>query len=117
MSVSCSTPGGPVRRSRRRPALEVLVVGGLLAFGVIAWEHTIHAYLLGRSDTLGANLGHWLRDSFLALLRDIERVCTRCRDARRCWRELEAGTAAEHCHEFCPNAGTFDDLVEYSLGR
>lgn len=45
------------------------------------------------------------------LLRDVERVCTRCPRASRCQRELDAGTAAQHCHEYCPNAGTFDDLV------
>jgi hypothetical protein len=45
------------------------------------------------------------------LLRDVERVCTRCLRATRCRRELEAGTAAQHCHEYCLNAGTFDDLV------
>jgi manganese oxidase len=55
------------RRAGGRPAREVLVVGTLLAFGVIAWEHSIHAYLLGQADGLAANLQHWLRDSLLAL--------------------------------------------------
>ena len=67
MSAIHSGVGGPARRVRARPPMEVLLVGSVLAFGVIAWEHTIHAYLLGQSDTLGANLVHWLRDSFLAL--------------------------------------------------
>ena len=58
-----------------------------------------------------------LQQSFVTLLRDVERVCTRCNATRRCARELAAGSAAAHCHEYCPNAGTFDDLVEYSMGR
>ena len=52
-----------------------------------------------------------LRLSFGTLLRDIERVCTSCRVAGRCRRELEAGTAALHYREYCPNSGTFDDLI------
>lgn len=55
-----------------------------------------------------------LRHSFGTLLRDVERVCSRCRATGRCRRELEAGTAAEHAHEFCPNAGTFDDLIDFA---
>jgi hypothetical protein len=58
-----------------------------------------------------------LRNSFLKLLRDAERVCALCRDTRRCQRELNAGTAVAHCHEFCANAGTFDDMIEYNMGR
>ena len=53
-----------------------------------------------------------VRRAFATLLRDVERVCTRCETAGRCRRELDVGMAAEHCHEFCPNAGTFDDLLE-----
>ncbi|HSR22446.1 MAG TPA: hypothetical protein VLW53_02765, partial [Candidatus Eisenbacteria bacterium] len=64
MRAVSSGTGGPCRRAAAR---EVLLVGGLLAFGVIAWEHAIHAYLLGASDTLAGNLVHWLRDSLLAL--------------------------------------------------
>jgi hypothetical protein len=52
-----------------------------------------------------------LRHSFGTLLRDIERVCSCCRAAGRCRRELEAGTAVTHYREYCPNALTFDDLV------
>ncbi|HEY7201097.1 MAG TPA: multicopper oxidase domain-containing protein, partial [Candidatus Dormibacteraeota bacterium] len=46
---------------------EVALVGGLLAFGVIAWEHVLHYYLLGLSDTLAGNLAHLLRDGLLAV--------------------------------------------------
>jgi hypothetical protein len=52
-----------------------------------------------------------LRHSFGTLLRDIERVCSRCRFAGRCRRELEAGSAPVHFRGYCPNAGTFDDLI------
>src|SRR2546429_9260777 len=48
-------------------AREIALLGGLLAFGVIAWEHVLHAYLLGHSDTLAGHLQHWLRDAALAL--------------------------------------------------
>ena len=43
------------------------LLGAVLAFGVIAWEHAVHAYLLGHVDTAGGHLRHWLRDSLLAL--------------------------------------------------
>src|SRR5258708_21841909 len=46
---------------------EIALVAGLLAFGVIAWEHALHAYFLGHDDTLAGNIGHWLRDAALAL--------------------------------------------------
>ncbi len=55
-----------------------------------------------------------LRHSFGLLIRDVERVCSRCRATGQCRRELDAGTAASHAHEYCPNAGTFDDLVDYA---
>jgi hypothetical protein len=54
-----------------------------------------------------------LRYSFAMLMRDVERVCSRCRSTGRCRRELDAGTAAQHAHEYCPNSGTFDDLIDY----
>lgn len=53
-----------------------------------------------------------VRHSFGTFLRDGERVCTRCKATGRCRRELDAGTAALHCHEYCPNATTFDSLIE-----
>ena len=58
-----------------------------------------------------------MRHAFSAALRDAERVCSGCRNTGRCRRELDAGTAAAHCHEFCPNAATFDYLVECAGGR
>jgi len=55
-----------------------------------------------------------VRLSFATLMRDVERVCSRCRSTGRCRRELDAGTAAAHAHEYCPNAGTFDDLIDHA---
>ena len=55
-----------------------------------------------------------VRRSFGTLMRDVERVCSRCRSTGRCRRELDAGTAAAHAHEYCPNAGTLDDLAEFA---
>lgn len=41
------------------------------------------------------------------MLRDVVMLCSKCREKERCARELDAGTAAEHAHEFCPNAEAF----------
>lgn len=51
-----------------------------------------------------------VRREVAALVRDMELTCTRCAAASRCCADLAAGTAAEHCHEYCGNAETFDDL-------
>ncbi len=37
-------------------------------------------------------------------------LCVACSQKERCQHELKAGTAAEHFHEFCPNAFTLDAL-------
>jgi hypothetical protein len=54
-------------------------------------------------------------DSFtmseLGVMRDLQRLCTMCAEKKRCARELADGTAAEHFHEFCPNAQTLDALL------
>lgn len=42
------------------------------------------------------------------LLRDMQKVCTFCRNKRRCGRELRAGSAAEHFPDYCPNSANFD---------
>ena len=47
------------------------------------------------------------------VVRDLELTCTRCGAAKRCGRELAAGTANDHCHEFCGNADTFDALLDH----
>jgi FtsP/CotA-like multicopper oxidase with cupredoxin domain len=63
-SVLCGIRRGLSRSSSARG---ILLLGCLLAFGVIAWEHVIHAYLLGHPDTLSGHLQHWFRDSLMAL--------------------------------------------------
>jgi hypothetical protein len=45
------------------------------------------------------------------LFRDIEVLCSKCTHKGRCFRELEAGTAAQHAKAFCPNAETFEALA------
>jgi hypothetical protein len=54
-------------KRRSASVREVLVVGGTLALGVIAWEHWLHAYLLGLPETPQDSLRHWLRDSLMVL--------------------------------------------------
>ena len=44
------------------------------------------------------------------VVRDLQRLCTTCGNQKRCAHELAAGTAAEHFHDFCPNAFTLDAL-------
>ena len=46
------------------------------------------------------------------VMRDLQRLCVSCSDKTRCQHELAAGTAAEHFHDFCPNAYTLDALFE-----
>ena len=41
-------------------------------------------------------------------MRDLQRLCIQCSDKKRCQSELAKGTAADHYHEFCPNALTLD---------
>lgn len=52
-----------------------------------------------------------VRRSFSGLVRDMEVTCSRCRNAGTCQRELKAGTAAAHNHEFCGNAQAMDELI------
>jgi hypothetical protein len=46
------------------------------------------------------------------VMRDLQRLCINCTDKKRCTGELKDGTAAEHYHEFCPNALTLDALFD-----
>jgi hypothetical protein len=45
-----------------------------------------------------------------ATMRDLQRLCIACNHKSRCQHELAQGTAAEHFHDFCPNAFTIDAL-------
>ena len=57
------------------------------------------AYGLDVSEMEGAASG---------MMRDIAVLCSRCKAKGRCEDELEAGTARENAHRFCPNAETFE---------
>jgi hypothetical protein len=45
------------------------------------------------------------------VMRDLERLCTTCPDKKRCRHDLEEFSAAQHFHDYCPNAVTLDALV------
>lgn len=47
-----------------------------------------------------------------AVMRDLQRLCISCGNKKRCEHELAKGTAAEHFHEYCPNAFTLDALFK-----
>lgn len=53
-----------------------------------------------------------LSDHDPLLMRDLQRLCSTCRDKTRCSHELADGTAKAHFHEFCPNSYTLDALLE-----
>jgi hypothetical protein len=43
-------------------------------------------------------------------LRDLQRICITCGHKAQCKHELAAGTAANHYHDYCPNAVSIDEL-------
>lgn len=45
-----------------------------------------------------------------AVMRDLQRLCITCSNKKQCAHELARGTAAEHFHDYCPNAFTLDAL-------
>jgi hypothetical protein len=45
-----------------------------------------------------------LERDYPKVLLDAQTTCVWCRSKRRCFRELEAGTAARNAEHFCPNA-------------
>ena len=47
-----------------------------------------------------------------AVMRDLQRLCVACSHKKQCEHELAKGTAAEHFHDFCPNAFTLDALFK-----
>lgn len=51
-----------------------------------------------------------MHDEAPTMLRDVVVLCSKCREKERCARELDAGTAAEHANEFCPNAEAFSSM-------
>ena len=47
-----------------------------------------------------------------AVMRDLQRLCITCSNKKQCAHELAYGTAAEHFHDYCPNAFTLDALFK-----
>ncbi len=52
-----------------------------------------------------------VRSISAAMARDLEATCSRCGSKARCQRDLKAGTAAAHCHEYCGNAEVFEAIA------
>ena len=50
------------------------------------------------------------------LMRDMSVVCSECREASRCRRDLASGQARESFADYCPNAETLQELQEFSRG-
>jgi hypothetical protein len=46
------------------------------------------------------------------VMRELKWLCITCSNKKRCEHELARGTAAEHFHEFCPNAVSLDELLD-----
>ena len=62
-------------------------------------------------EALGIDLENLVRTEPL-LVRDMQRVCSLCRDKAHCHGDFAAGTAVEHYKEYCPNAPSIDALGE-----
>lgn len=50
------------------------------------------------------------------VMRDLERLCSGCRDKGRCERDLAGGTAPAHYHDYCPNNFTLDAIKAEQSG-
>lgn len=46
------------------------------------------------------------------VIRDVQLVCSTCRNTRRCKRELRNGTAAKNFSDYCPNYVTFEAAMQ-----
>ena len=46
------------------------------------------------------------------VMRDLERLCTTCREKRQCRFDLANGVIAENFRDYCPNAFTLDALLQ-----
>ena len=47
-----------------------------------------------------------------SVMRDLERLCTTCREKRQCRFDLANGVVADNFHDYCPNASTLDALLQ-----
>ena len=77
----------------------------------------------GGTGDVRRNFGDWLlcvrrndhktlADTDPLVMRDLQRLCVICRNKGQCRHELDNLSAAEHYHQFCPNAVTLDALLE-----
>jgi hypothetical protein len=97
------------REELRRMASDLsLAESDLLALSTGGHDNTVLMERMMRARGLDADQ---MRNALGTWLRDVERVCTQCQNTGRCRRELDAETAAAHCHQYCPNAATFDELA------
>src|SRR5215216_5281603 len=72
---------------------EVLFLASVLAFGVIAWEHVFHSFILdlGHEQGTGGHLVHAFRDALLAFPIALAAVSVGLRLGRRFGRTVRAG--------------------------
>lgn len=63
-----------------------------------------------RLAALGIDLDY-LRESAPAVYRDLQRVCSVCRNPRKCARDLRRGDVDAGMRDYCPNAGTLDAWI------
>jgi hypothetical protein len=84
-------------------------VADLRAIGPMLTEHDeqLKKVMLARGLDPDA-----VRRAFGGVMRDMEVTCAHCRAAGVCQRELKDNTAAAHCHDFCPNAGVIDEMLD-----
>lgn len=46
------------------------------------------------------------------VMREMKWLCLSCTDKTQCAHDLANGTAAEHFHQYCPNAVSIDELLD-----
>ena len=62
-------------------------------------------------DVLGLDKNALENDEPL-VMRDLERLCTTCREKRQCRFDLANGVIADNFRDYCPNAFTLDALLQ-----
>ena len=67
-------------------------------------------------DVLGLDKNGVENDEPL-VMRDLERLCTTCREKRRCRFDLANGVIADNFRDYCPNAFTLDALLQEKQQR
>jgi hypothetical protein len=51
------------------------------------------------------------------VMRDLERLCTTCREKRQCRFDLANGVSTDNYRDYCPNAFTLDALLQEKVQR